>query len=160
MQTDISLLFFRRRPPLAIHHLPLGRETNGIISLLNPTRLIANPLAHRAISKWTQSHTSLLHIGAIVIIQKTITINTTQSHLLSIAFPLTINRRPQHSSDMAPFLDQVSDLLQKRFSCPSGSYYDSYYNRCVAGSTWYWYGRWIFAAVVIVLFFLIFFLWA
>ncbi|TGJ84822.1 hypothetical protein E0Z10_g3897 [Xylaria hypoxylon] len=61
---------------------------------------------------------------------------------------------------MAPLLDQVSGLLLKRVSCPSGSYYDRYYDRCVRGSTWYWYGRWIFAAVVIVLFFLIFFSWA
>ncbi|KAJ3565690.1 hypothetical protein NPX13_g7414 [Xylaria arbuscula] len=61
---------------------------------------------------------------------------------------------------MAPVLDQVSDMLSKRFTCPSGYRYDSYYRECVRSSTWYWYGRWIFAAVIIVLFFLIFFLWA
>lgn len=61
---------------------------------------------------------------------------------------------------MAPVLDQVSDMLLKRDSCSPGFYYDGYYGRCVRGSTWYWYGRWIFAAIVIVLFFLIFFLWA
>ncbi|KAI1356961.1 chitin synthesis regulation, resistance to congo red-domain-containing protein [Xylaria sp. FL0043] len=59
---------------------------------------------------------------------------------------------------MAPVLNQLSDLLQKRAVCQGNYYYDGY--RCVPGSTWYWYGRWIFAAVVIVLFFLIFFLWA
>ncbi|KAI1428344.1 chitin synthesis regulation, resistance to congo red-domain-containing protein [Xylaria sp. FL1777] len=59
---------------------------------------------------------------------------------------------------MAPLLDQVASLLQKRVICPSGYYYNGY--GCVRGSSWYWYGRWIFAAVVVGLFFLIFFLWA
>ncbi|KAK5624396.1 hypothetical protein RRF57_000112 [Xylaria bambusicola] len=61
---------------------------------------------------------------------------------------------------MAPVIDQLSSLLQKRALCPSGYYYDYDFNRCVRGSGWYWYGRWIFAAIVIILFFLIFFLWA
>ncbi|KAI3329307.1 chitin synthesis regulation, resistance to congo red-domain-containing protein [Xylariaceae sp. AK1471] len=60
---------------------------------------------------------------------------------------------------MAPVLDQVTGLLNKRYNCPSGYYYSNY-NGCVYGGPWYWYGRWIFAAVVIALFFLIFFLWA
>ncbi|KAJ8125706.1 hypothetical protein O1611_g7932 [Lasiodiplodia mahajangana] len=59
---------------------------------------------------------------------------------------------------MAPVLDQLSDLFQKRDICGPGYYYS--YGNCIRGSTWYWYGRWIFAAVIIVLFFLIFFLWA
>ncbi|KAI1108412.1 chitin synthesis regulation, resistance to congo red-domain-containing protein [Nemania sp. NC0429] len=59
---------------------------------------------------------------------------------------------------MAPVVDTVSDLLQKRFDCPYRQYYSD--GRCVYGSNWYWYGRWIFAAVVIGLFLLIFFLWA
>ncbi|KAI0974402.1 chitin synthesis regulation, resistance to congo red-domain-containing protein [Xylaria arbuscula] len=59
---------------------------------------------------------------------------------------------------MAPLLDQLSGLLQKRVICDNNEYFDGY--RCVRGSTWYWYGRWIFAAIIIVLFFLVFFLWA
>ncbi|KAJ8123925.1 hypothetical protein ONZ43_g237 [Nemania bipapillata] len=37
---------------------------------------------------------------------------------------------------MAPLLDQVRDLIQKRYVCPSGSYLNSY-GQCVRGSTWY-----------------------
>ncbi|KAI1177510.1 chitin synthesis regulation, resistance to congo red-domain-containing protein [Nemania sp. FL0916] len=59
---------------------------------------------------------------------------------------------------MAPVLDQLSGLVHKRYSCPSNYYYSG--GGCVLGSPWYWYGRWIFAAVVIGLFIVVFFLWA
>jgi uncharacterized membrane protein len=60
---------------------------------------------------------------------------------------------------MAPVLDQAAGLLDKRYTCPSGYYYSNY-DGCVARGGWYWYGRWILAAVIIVFFFLVFFLWA
>ncbi|KAI1168732.1 chitin synthesis regulation, resistance to congo red-domain-containing protein [Nemania serpens] len=59
---------------------------------------------------------------------------------------------------MAPVVDTVGDLLQKRYGCANGYYYTN--GRCVYGNNWYWYGRWILAAVIIGLFLLIFFLWA
>lgn len=58
---------------------------------------------------------------------------------------------------MAPILNQVQSLLQKR-DCLDGYYPRN--GQCVYGNGWYWYGRWIFAAVVIGLFLLSFFLWA
>ncbi|KAI1143482.1 chitin synthesis regulation, resistance to congo red-domain-containing protein [Hypoxylon sp. FL0543] len=58
---------------------------------------------------------------------------------------------------MAPFVDQVSAQLGKRQRYCNNGYYDRYGN-CY--SAWNWYGRWIFAAVVIVLVLAIFFLWA
>ncbi|KAI1382186.1 chitin synthesis regulation, resistance to congo red-domain-containing protein [Hypoxylon crocopeplum] len=57
---------------------------------------------------------------------------------------------------MAPFLDQVGSQLTKRRYC-YGDDYDRY-NNCYSG--WYWYGRWIFAAVIIVLVAIVFILWA
>ncbi|KAI0402809.1 chitin synthesis regulation, resistance to congo red-domain-containing protein [Xylaria palmicola] len=59
---------------------------------------------------------------------------------------------------MAPVLDQVGSLLQKRYTCPYNQYY--YNGSCVYGSGWHWYGRWIFTAVIIAVFLLLFFLWA
>ncbi|KAM0819455.1 hypothetical protein AB5N19_05271 [Seiridium cardinale] len=50
---------------------------------------------------------------------------------------------------MAP--TDPTNLLGKRYTCDR-------YGNC--GNNWYWYGRWIFAAVVIALIILIFFLWA
>ncbi|KAJ2988935.1 hypothetical protein NUW58_g3721 [Xylaria curta] len=61
---------------------------------------------------------------------------------------------------MAPVLDQINSLLSKRDICPYSYYYDSSRDLCVRGNGWYWYGRWIFAAVIIGLFFIIFFTWA
>ncbi|KAI0392386.1 chitin synthesis regulation, resistance to congo red-domain-containing protein [Xylariaceae sp. FL0594] len=62
---------------------------------------------------------------------------------------------------MAPLQDRIAGLLQKRYiDCPGNSYWSNRYNRCVNGSAWYWYGRWIFTGVIILLFFLVFFLWA
>ncbi|KAI0842138.1 chitin synthesis regulation, resistance to congo red-domain-containing protein [Hypoxylon sp. FL0890] len=58
---------------------------------------------------------------------------------------------------MAPFNEQVGAQLEKRQMYCDGGYYDRYGN-CY--SAWSWYGRWIFAAVVIVLILAIFFLWA
>ncbi|KAI1455667.1 chitin synthesis regulation, resistance to congo red-domain-containing protein [Annulohypoxylon moriforme] len=58
---------------------------------------------------------------------------------------------------MAPFIDQVDAQLAKRQYCNNGYYYDRWGN-CY--SAWSWYGRWIFAAVVIVLILAIFFIWA
>jgi hypothetical protein len=52
---------------------------------------------------------------------------------------------------MAPTTDFTA-LLGKR-DCAR-----DYYGRCYSG--WYWYGRWIFAAVVVVIILAIFFLWA
>ncbi|KAI2638086.1 chitin synthesis regulation, resistance to congo red-domain-containing protein [Xylaria nigripes] len=58
---------------------------------------------------------------------------------------------------MAPTPDQqVTSLLQKRF-CTRPFY--STINGCVYGSPWFWYGRWIFTAVLVGLFFIILFLW-
>ncbi|KAI1397419.1 chitin synthesis regulation, resistance to congo red-domain-containing protein [Hypoxylon fuscum] len=57
---------------------------------------------------------------------------------------------------MAPFFDQVAAQLAKRQrDCEYGS---DRYGHCY--STWNWYGRWIFAAVVIAVVLIIFFLWA
>ncbi|KAI1208767.1 chitin synthesis regulation, resistance to congo red-domain-containing protein [Annulohypoxylon truncatum] len=58
---------------------------------------------------------------------------------------------------MAPFIDQVGAELAKRQRYCDNGYYDRYGN-CY--SAWNWYGRWIFAAVVIVLILAVFFLWA
>ncbi|KAI1416075.1 chitin synthesis regulation, resistance to congo red-domain-containing protein [Hypoxylon sp. FL1857] len=58
---------------------------------------------------------------------------------------------------MAPFIDQVGAQLDKRQRYCDNGYFDRYGN-CY--SAWNWYGRWIFAAVVIVLVLAIFFLWA
>ncbi|KAI2614507.1 chitin synthesis regulation, resistance to congo red-domain-containing protein [Hypoxylon fragiforme] len=57
---------------------------------------------------------------------------------------------------MAPFMDQVGAQLTKRRYC-NGDDYDRY-NNCYGA--WHGYGRWIFAAVVIVLIILVFALWA
>ncbi|KAI1501707.1 chitin synthesis regulation, resistance to congo red-domain-containing protein [Biscogniauxia marginata] len=63
---------------------------------------------------------------------------------------------------MAAFVHHNNPLLGTRayydddYECPDG-YYRSY-NRCY--TAWNYYGRWIFAAVVIFLVILIFFLWA
>ncbi|KAH9908999.1 chitin synthesis regulation, resistance to congo red-domain-containing protein [Xylariomycetidae sp. FL2044] len=58
---------------------------------------------------------------------------------------------------MAPVVDQVDALLGKRYyRCPNGYHYS--YGRCY--SAWSWYGRWIFAAVVIVVILAIAFIWA
>ncbi|KAI8635169.1 chitin synthesis regulation, resistance to congo red-domain-containing protein [Xylariaceae sp. FL1651] len=59
---------------------------------------------------------------------------------------------------MAPVLDQAASLLQTRVICSDGQYY--YNGSCRYGDTWYWYGRWIFAAVLIGLVLIIFFAWA
>ncbi|KAI1808329.1 chitin synthesis regulation, resistance to congo red-domain-containing protein [Daldinia bambusicola] len=48
---------------------------------------------------------------------------------------------------MAPLIDLIGDQLAKRDSCRDNEYYR--YGRCY--SAWYWYGRWIFAAIIIVL---------
>ncbi|KAI1814103.1 chitin synthesis regulation, resistance to congo red-domain-containing protein [Poronia punctata] len=62
---------------------------------------------------------------------------------------------------MAPAQNIMSGLLYKRWiDCPSGTHYSSRYNGCVDNSPWNGYGRWVFTAVIIALFFLIFFLWA
>lgn len=58
---------------------------------------------------------------------------------------------------MAPFIDQVAAQLEKRQRYCEDGYFDRYGN-CY--SAWSWYGRWIFAAVVIVLVLAIFLLWA
>ncbi|KAI8965923.1 chitin synthesis regulation, resistance to congo red-domain-containing protein [Daldinia sp. FL1419] len=52
---------------------------------------------------------------------------------------------------MAPLIDlvsaQLAGLTKRDAYCRNGEYYR--YGRCYSG--WYWYGRWIFAAIVIVL---------
>ncbi|KAI2467763.1 chitin synthesis regulation, resistance to congo red-domain-containing protein [Annulohypoxylon bovei var. microspora] len=58
---------------------------------------------------------------------------------------------------MAPFIEQVGAELTKRQRYCSNGYYDRWGN-CY--SAWNWYGRWIFAAVVVVLILAVFFLWA
>ncbi|KAI0383779.1 chitin synthesis regulation, resistance to congo red-domain-containing protein [Hypomontagnella monticulosa] len=58
---------------------------------------------------------------------------------------------------MAPFLEQISAQLAKRQRyCDDDEYLR--YGQCY--SAWNWYGRWIFAAVVIVLVLAIFLIWA
>ncbi|XXG94707.1 hypothetical protein Hte_000964 [Hypoxylon texense] len=57
---------------------------------------------------------------------------------------------------MAPLLDQLTSQLTKRRYCDNDEYVR--YGQCY--SAWNWYGRWIFAAVVIVLVLAIFLLWA
>ncbi|KAH8166897.1 hypothetical protein CIB48_g1367 [Xylaria polymorpha] len=49
-------------------------------------------------------------------------------------------------------------FLKRDFICPYNTVYSN--GQCVRPSNWYFYGRWIFAAVVIALFLLAFFLWA
>ncbi|KAI0456650.1 chitin synthesis regulation, resistance to congo red-domain-containing protein [Xylaria acuta] len=60
---------------------------------------------------------------------------------------------------MAPVLEQLSAAMLQKRDCPANFYVDSR-GRCIYGDRWYWYGRWIFAAVIVALFLLIFFLWA
>ncbi|KAI2629690.1 chitin synthesis regulation, resistance to congo red-domain-containing protein [Hypoxylon sp. NC1633] len=56
---------------------------------------------------------------------------------------------------MAPLLDQIESQLMKRRYC---SDYDYRYGNC--RSDWYWYGRWILAAVVIVVVLALVAIWA
>ncbi|KAI0009772.1 hypothetical protein F4779DRAFT_353489 [Xylariaceae sp. FL0662B] len=58
---------------------------------------------------------------------------------------------------MAVISDQLSSELNKRQrSCPDGYYLD----RGLCYSAWNWYGRWVFAAGIIVVIIVIAFLWA
>ncbi|KAI1383255.1 chitin synthesis regulation, resistance to congo red-domain-containing protein [Hypoxylon trugodes] len=59
---------------------------------------------------------------------------------------------------MAPLIDQLAAQFAKRDRYCNNSYYSDRYGNCY--SAWSWYGRWIFAAVVIVLVLAIFLIWA
>ncbi|KAI1828048.1 chitin synthesis regulation, resistance to congo red-domain-containing protein [Xylaria intraflava] len=59
---------------------------------------------------------------------------------------------------MAPVLDQASSLLQPRSFCPAGEHLVG--NDCIRGDPWFWYGRWILLAVLLVFVFLLLFTYA
>jgi len=49
---------------------------------------------------------------------------------------------------MAPAEEVASAVVKRLSGCPSGYYSSGGY--CYANSSWYWWGRWVFAGVVIV----------
>ncbi|KAL7629289.1 hypothetical protein AAE478_000809 [Parahypoxylon ruwenzoriense] len=59
---------------------------------------------------------------------------------------------------MAPFIDQIGAQLAKRQRYCDDDDYARYGRACY--SAWDWYGRWIFAAVIIALIIAIFLIWA
>ncbi|KAI6093852.1 chitin synthesis regulation, resistance to congo red-domain-containing protein [Hypoxylon rubiginosum] len=57
---------------------------------------------------------------------------------------------------MAPLIEIAAQLSKRRYNCDDYEY--NRYGQCY--SAWNWYGRWIFAGVVIFLVLVLFFLWA
>lgn len=54
---------------------------------------------------------------------------------------------------------QLSEMDKRVFVyCPSGTYY--YNGDCIQYSSWYWWGRWVFAAIVIIFLAVLLLLWA
>ncbi|KAK3329040.1 chitin synthesis regulation, resistance to congo red-domain-containing protein [Apodospora peruviana] len=54
---------------------------------------------------------------------------------------------------MAPTLSQIAEVGKRAVYCSSGYYYSG--GRCVRYSGWYWWGRWVFAGLIVVFFILV-----
>ncbi|KAL2131581.1 hypothetical protein VTI74DRAFT_4878 [Chaetomium olivicolor] len=55
---------------------------------------------------------------------------------------------------MAPLIEQVAGLVKREDGCGDGRYRASN-GLCYTYSSWYWWGRWVFAALAVVFFFLV-----
>ncbi|KAH6650646.1 chitin synthesis regulation, resistance to congo red-domain-containing protein [Chaetomium tenue] len=56
---------------------------------------------------------------------------------------------------MAPFIAQMAELAKRRDGCGSGGYRD-YDGDCRYYSSWYWWGRWVFAGLAVLFILLVF----